>query len=385
MAKSKNRVQGSYVCDICHKSFSRSDVVTRHKNNVHFSRRASVGRQSRRRSCNYCVFSKLRCSGGVPCDNCRKRNIVCDPGPAQSGTDTQISINHQHGETHSTPIYDQPPSQNLPNQISGVERYHYGPQNIASNSQHHPLNYPQGPDSSAPHSTYSQGEPGQSSSTPIFGTEYRFAATYPGENDLAHVSPVSSSYQNTMPQSSYDSAYSPNNPTQIYPGSSLVYAQYQGTEDKSSSYYSQPSHIYYGIPSAENPQHHTLAMHMNNLHSHSENIQPPSMAKTYPSFPMYPVQSSHGQNNNPAVEGGFSSNDGSISSAAHTYNHGDPQDHQRTASLDEEILNTWNSEVDWLKPKPLAPGGNNNNTTSKYSVSASASVSYSLIPNNVGY
>lgn len=371
MAKSKNRVQGSYVCDICHKSFSRSDVVTRHKNNVHFSRRASVGRQSRRRSCNYCVFSKLRCSGGVPCDNCRKRNIVCDPGPAQSSTDSHAPLN-QHGETQATPIYDHP-TQSLPHHIPSVEPYQYGSQDISIGSQHHPLSYAQGPVSSATHTAYNPYEPGQSSTTtPIFGTEYRFTTKYPTETDRVHASSSTSSYQNIIPQSSFDSAsYTPNISTPIHPNSSPVYTQYQGSTDKGSSYYSQASSVYYGMPSGAS---HSSTMHMNDVHSHSGSTHPVSAEKPYSSFFMYSGQSSG--LSNPASGSGYNSNDGNISSSAHTYNHEDSQDHQRTAVLDEEILSTWNSEVDWLKPKSLAPSGDNN-TTSKYPVSAS--VPYSLI------
>jgi hypothetical protein len=74
--KPKSNRHGEFRCNICNKVFSRKDVATRHKKLVHFAPRTP--KVSKRKSCQRCVSSKLKCSGGIQCDNCRKRGIQCE-------------------------------------------------------------------------------------------------------------------------------------------------------------------------------------------------------------------------------------------------------------------------------------------------------------------
>lgn len=78
--KTRQQRYGTFSCDLCDRIFTRKDVVQRHKKLVHF--RPPKVKISKRRACTQCMTSKLKCTGGIKCENCIKRGIDCDPGPA---------------------------------------------------------------------------------------------------------------------------------------------------------------------------------------------------------------------------------------------------------------------------------------------------------------
>ncbi|KZT10591.1 uncharacterized protein LAESUDRAFT_643540 [Laetiporus sulphureus 93-53] len=75
-----------HECDRCHSQFTRSDLLTRHKRSC--SDQGHVNR-SRRRSCQACADSKVKCDLQQPCSKCRNRSRDCiyvNGAPAASGS-----------------------------------------------------------------------------------------------------------------------------------------------------------------------------------------------------------------------------------------------------------------------------------------------------------
>ncbi|KAH9949016.1 hypothetical protein B0H21DRAFT_689061 [Amylocystis lapponica] len=66
--------QRLHECDICHSQFTRSDLLTRHKRTC--GDPESVPR-SRRKSCQGCAESKVKCDLQQPCSKCKSRNRDC--------------------------------------------------------------------------------------------------------------------------------------------------------------------------------------------------------------------------------------------------------------------------------------------------------------------
>lgn len=63
-----------HQCDICHSQFTRSDLLTRHKRTC--GDNSNVYR-SRRKSCQACAESKIRCDLEFPCSKCVSRGKEC--------------------------------------------------------------------------------------------------------------------------------------------------------------------------------------------------------------------------------------------------------------------------------------------------------------------
>ncbi|KAI0785551.1 hypothetical protein C8Q75DRAFT_809151 [Abortiporus biennis] len=63
-----------HECERCHAQFTRSDLLARHKRNCGES--SSVHR-SRRKSCQACAESKVKCDQQQPCSKCRTRGREC--------------------------------------------------------------------------------------------------------------------------------------------------------------------------------------------------------------------------------------------------------------------------------------------------------------------
>ncbi|KAL4948562.1 hypothetical protein BDW69DRAFT_198784 [Aspergillus filifer] len=63
------------TCEICHKTFDRTDSLRRHKQ-LH-ARVGDVAAARTSKACDQCHFSKTRCDGGQPCAVCSRRGGVC--------------------------------------------------------------------------------------------------------------------------------------------------------------------------------------------------------------------------------------------------------------------------------------------------------------------
>ncbi|KDQ49545.1 hypothetical protein JAAARDRAFT_42772 [Jaapia argillacea MUCL 33604] len=61
-------------CDTCTAQFTRSDLLTRHKKSCGES---GFANRSRRKSCQACADSKIKCDLQSPCSKCRSRNREC--------------------------------------------------------------------------------------------------------------------------------------------------------------------------------------------------------------------------------------------------------------------------------------------------------------------
>ncbi|KAI1785380.1 hypothetical protein LXA43DRAFT_1038459 [Ganoderma leucocontextum] len=62
-----------HECDRCHAQFTRSDLLTRHKRTC----ADSSANRSRRKSCQSCAHSKVKCDLGRPCSKCKARGREC--------------------------------------------------------------------------------------------------------------------------------------------------------------------------------------------------------------------------------------------------------------------------------------------------------------------
>ncbi|KAI8994091.1 fungal-specific transcription factor domain-containing protein [Trametes punicea] len=63
-----------HECDRCHAQFTRSDLLTRHRRTCCDS---SLTNRSRRKSCQNCADSKVKCDLQRPCSRCKTRNRDC--------------------------------------------------------------------------------------------------------------------------------------------------------------------------------------------------------------------------------------------------------------------------------------------------------------------
>ncbi|KAI9068398.1 hypothetical protein FKP32DRAFT_1608961 [Trametes sanguinea] len=63
-----------HECDRCHAQFTRSDLLTRHKRTCCDS---ALANRSRRKSCQNCADSKVKCDLQRPCSRCKARNRDC--------------------------------------------------------------------------------------------------------------------------------------------------------------------------------------------------------------------------------------------------------------------------------------------------------------------
>ncbi|TFK26826.1 hypothetical protein FA15DRAFT_702411 [Coprinopsis marcescibilis] len=64
----------SHRCEVCHAEFTRSDLLTRHKRTCGDSRNVH---RSRRKSCQSCAESKVKCNLQHPCSKCLSRGREC--------------------------------------------------------------------------------------------------------------------------------------------------------------------------------------------------------------------------------------------------------------------------------------------------------------------
>ncbi|KAI0661266.1 fungal-specific transcription factor domain-containing protein [Cubamyces menziesii] len=63
-----------HECDRCHAQFTRSDLLTRHKRTCCDT---ALANKSRRKSCQSCADSKVKCDLQRPCSRCKTRNREC--------------------------------------------------------------------------------------------------------------------------------------------------------------------------------------------------------------------------------------------------------------------------------------------------------------------
>ncbi|KAI0371068.1 hypothetical protein BV20DRAFT_1017659 [Pilatotrama ljubarskyi] len=82
-----------YECDRCHAQFTRSDLLSRHKRSCCAS---SLANRSRRKSCQSCADSKVKCDLQQPCSRCKARNRDCvyvNAAPAVSEENSAVPSN----------------------------------------------------------------------------------------------------------------------------------------------------------------------------------------------------------------------------------------------------------------------------------------------------
>ncbi|KAJ5096563.1 C2H2 type zinc finger domain protein [Penicillium angulare] len=72
--RSKHNEQQALICSRCGAEFRRSDTLRRHVQRLHKVREPLKRAQ---KACVSCHKGKTRCEGGVPCDDCVRRNVHC--------------------------------------------------------------------------------------------------------------------------------------------------------------------------------------------------------------------------------------------------------------------------------------------------------------------
>ncbi|KAG2009474.1 STE-12 alpha [Coprinopsis cinerea AmutBmut pab1-1] len=117
----------SHKCDACSAEFTRSDLLTRHKRTCGDSRNSH---KSRRKSCQSCAESKVKCNLQFPCSKCVARGRECvfinDPETSRSrkgskrspSTASRPGIRIDPESTYlrdsTSPLYSQPQTSSLP-------------------------------------------------------------------------------------------------------------------------------------------------------------------------------------------------------------------------------------------------------------------------------
>ncbi|TBU37712.1 hypothetical protein BD309DRAFT_594197 [Dichomitus squalens] len=96
-----------HECDRCHAQFTRSDLLTRHKRTC----ADSSANRSRRKSCQNCADSKVKCDLGRPCTKCKARGRECvylnTPG---IGSNTEACANNSQDVASSPEVSTVSPS-----------------------------------------------------------------------------------------------------------------------------------------------------------------------------------------------------------------------------------------------------------------------------------
>ncbi|KAJ6137255.1 hypothetical protein N7471_003741 [Penicillium samsonianum] len=103
----KHSQQQAFTCSNCGREFGRSDTLRRHVRQRHGIIEPLKRAQ---RACESCHAGKSRCEGGMPCDECLRRNIRCsfnDPAGTVENQSPGSAIHHA-----SSPKHDQPRLQN---------------------------------------------------------------------------------------------------------------------------------------------------------------------------------------------------------------------------------------------------------------------------------
>ncbi|TIA07829.1 hypothetical protein D6C80_09567 [Aureobasidium pullulans] len=148
-----------YQCRICRKSFFRKDALSRHEN-THLTSGPNL-LQRGGRACIACALSKTRCSGQVPCNRCQKRSLQCNYPEAsidqQGSPEGQLSAPYIIHSTADSNLFTNAPPQDIPDSAM-VQTSHGTPdlpqvtastvnyQNITQDQTNHADQYQQGVD-----------------------------------------------------------------------------------------------------------------------------------------------------------------------------------------------------------------------------------------------
>ncbi|KAL4862773.1 hypothetical protein BDV12DRAFT_178375 [Aspergillus spectabilis] len=97
--------QQAFLCSNCGRGFQRSDTLRRHIRKQH---KIIEPLNRARRACVGCHAGKTRCEGGIPCEECVRRNVQCSfqehasiPEEQQTGSSMLHSPSLNHGESQS--------------------------------------------------------------------------------------------------------------------------------------------------------------------------------------------------------------------------------------------------------------------------------------------
>ncbi|EAW15938.1 C2H2 type zinc finger domain protein [Aspergillus fischeri NRRL 181] len=104
--RSKHINQQAFVCSRCGREFQRSDTLRRHVQKQH---KTTEPLNRARRACTGCQAGKSRCEGGVPCEECVRRNAHCslqdrasvaEDQQTRSSTPPSSSLNREQSQLY---------------------------------------------------------------------------------------------------------------------------------------------------------------------------------------------------------------------------------------------------------------------------------------------
>ncbi|KAH8107837.1 fungal-specific transcription factor domain-containing protein [Cristinia sonorae] len=101
----------THVCERCQSQFTRSDLLARHKRNCGDS---STAHRSRRKSCQACADSKIRCDQQQPCSKCQSRGRECVYRITKTSTGSTKSIKTRREHKPKSPDPSPTPSSETP-------------------------------------------------------------------------------------------------------------------------------------------------------------------------------------------------------------------------------------------------------------------------------
>ncbi|EJU04773.1 hypothetical protein DACRYDRAFT_114100 [Dacryopinax primogenitus] len=132
-----------YKCQQCGDQFARSDLLSRHVNKCHShnpqppgqgkSTAANQDMDDKRRACDQCNHSKVRCDFGIPCGKCIQRKTICTYAKPPKKPVAQKDFSDMPSTSASTSVYDFPPGAHMTMSVPGVPLHYLHPSGAVSN------------------------------------------------------------------------------------------------------------------------------------------------------------------------------------------------------------------------------------------------------------
>ncbi|KZO89892.1 hypothetical protein CALVIDRAFT_436280 [Calocera viscosa TUFC12733] len=134
-----------YKCQQCGDQFARSDLLSRHVNKCHSNNPQPAGRgkgaaanqelDDKRRACDQCNHSKVRCDFGIPCGKCLQRKTICTYAkPPKKTVGKKGDYSDASSTSTTSSLYD-PHVSNMPgmSMSNGVPLHYINPTGTMSN------------------------------------------------------------------------------------------------------------------------------------------------------------------------------------------------------------------------------------------------------------
>ncbi|KZT57634.1 hypothetical protein CALCODRAFT_271990 [Calocera cornea HHB12733] len=124
-----------YKCQQCGDQFARSDLLSRHVNKCHSNNPQPTGRgkgaaanqelDDKRRACDQCNHSKVRCDFGIPCGKCLQRKTICTYAKPLKKAIGKKDYSDTSSNSTTSSVYDHPASHMPGLAVPGSVPLHY--------------------------------------------------------------------------------------------------------------------------------------------------------------------------------------------------------------------------------------------------------------------